>query len=105
MWTTYRITTDCIQLHFDLQLKSPRRDVVRIPQGENKTFQTAIGLQMSLRSEAAEDIPFRVQNHRQSVCVTVTSAGKFFCFETIAPAPPHKGKLLPPEFCDDLQKV
>jgi hypothetical protein len=44
------------------------------------------------RSEAAEDVPGRVQNHSQSVCVPVTSAVKFFCFETIATAPATEAK-------------
>jgi hypothetical protein len=37
--------------------------------------------------------------------VTVTSAVKFLCFETIATAPPRKRTLLPSELCEDLWKV
>jgi hypothetical protein len=42
------------------------------------------------RSETAENVPFRVQYHSQSVCVIVISAVKFRNTETIAIAAPQK---------------
>jgi hypothetical protein len=43
VWTQSGITPDCPPLHFGLQPKSPRRDVVRILQREKETPQTGIG--------------------------------------------------------------
>jgi heme exporter protein D len=45
VWTAAGITTDCLVLHFLLQRKTPRRDVVRILQREKETLQTRIGLE------------------------------------------------------------
>jgi hypothetical protein len=59
---------------------------------------------IGVRSETAEDVRFRVQNHCQSVYVTVASAVKFLSFETIAIAPPQKRKPLSSESWEDLQK-
>jgi hypothetical protein len=44
VWTSFGITNDCPILHFVLQRKSPRPDIVRILQRENKTPQTVIRL-------------------------------------------------------------
>jgi hypothetical protein len=44
-WTVSGVTIDCPGLVFSLQRKFPRRDVVRIFQCENKTFQTVICLE------------------------------------------------------------
>jgi hypothetical protein len=120
VWTPFGITRDCLVLLFRLQRKSPRRDVVRILQREKKTLLTVIRLYAVIlvpplpvphwrfplhRSEAAEDIPFRVQNHSQSVCVTVTSAVKVFRRKPIATSPPQKFKMLSPELCEDIRKL
>jgi hypothetical protein len=68
---------------------------VRILQREKKSLQTVIRLEAVPISpeETAENGPICVQNHSQSVCVTVTSAVKFFCFETIATALPQNRKI------------
>jgi hypothetical protein len=106
-WTLTGITIDCPVLHFGLQRKSPRRDVVRILHREKKTLQTRVGLAAGPgipfhRSEGAEDIPVRVQNHSQSVCVPVAAVLKDFRFETVRAAPPQKSKSLLFELREDL---
>jgi phosphoenolpyruvate carboxylase len=85
----------------DLQHQFPRRDVVRILQREKQTLLTVIHLAAIgcgsfpfHGSEHAENIPFCVENHVQSVCVTVTSTMKFFHFETIAIGWPQKQQSL-----------
>jgi hypothetical protein len=116
----FGITSDCSVLLFPLQRKIPRRDFVWILQRENKTFQTVIrfqtiGIVPELpvlhprfplhRRKPAENMPFHVQNRSQSVCVTLTSAVKVLCFETIATATPQKNKPLVPEVCKDRRKL
>jgi hypothetical protein len=110
--TPFEIIKDCPVLFFGRQGKSPRWDVVRILQRENNTLQTAIRhlafgcARFPLhRSETAEDIPFRVQNHSQCVCVAVASPVKFLDSETIAGAPTQKSKPLTPELCENLLTV
>jgi hypothetical protein len=56
-------------------------------------------------SETAEDVPFRVQNQDQSVCVAVESAVKILCFKTITAVLPQKRKPLLLELCEDLLKI
>jgi hypothetical protein len=51
LWTESGITQDCLVHLFGLQRKSPRREVVWIPQREKKTLQTRVGL------EAVREIP------------------------------------------------
>jgi hypothetical protein len=101
VWTTFGITHDGVVLLFGFQSKFPRRDLVWILQRENETFQTRIHLPAVVftprfsvpisrfpfhRSETAENVPFRVQNHRQSVRVTVTAAVKIARTKTVAAA-------------------
>jgi hypothetical protein len=56
-------------------------------------------------SETAEDVLFPVQNHSQSVCVAVTSAVKFFCFETIATVAPQHFEILRLELCGKYEMI
>jgi hypothetical protein len=53
------------------------------------------------RSEISEDVPVRVQNHNQNVCMTVISAVKFSRFETIVTARPQKFEMVA-EICESL---
>jgi hypothetical protein len=57
------------------------------------------------RSEAAEDVPIRVQNQSESVRVSVAAAVKVARTETIAAAPPQKSKFLFSELREELRKV
>jgi hypothetical protein len=91
------------EIPFDLQRKSPRRDLARILQREKETLQTRFGLpavsRVPLRrSEAREDVPFRVENHSQSVRVAVAAAMEVARTETAAAAPPQKRKPLPRKY-------
>jgi hypothetical protein len=109
-WTADGTTRDCQVLLLDPQRKSPPRDVVGILQRENKTLQTGIRLLPSRfdrrfplqRSEVAENVLFRVQNHMQRICVAVTSAVRFLSLETIATASPRKRKPPLLKVCEDL---
>jgi hypothetical protein len=56
-------------------------------------------------SETSENIPFRVQNHCQSIWVTVTSRMKLWSTKTIAIASPQNLEILSPELCEYLRKV
>jgi hypothetical protein len=67
---------------------------VRIHQCEKKTLQIVIYLraiaceQLPLhRSETTENVRIRLDDDSQNVCVTITSAVEFMCFETVAAAP------------------
>jgi hypothetical protein len=89
------ISTNDVVCFPTLQRKFSRWKVARILQCEKKTLQTVIRLhviecvQLPLhRTETAEDVPFRIQNHSQTVSVTVTSVMKFCRLETIATASP-----------------
>jgi hypothetical protein len=119
-WTPFGITLVCVLLLLGPQRKPPRRDAVRILQREKKTFLTAICFPDVViasalpvphprfplhRREPSELVPFRVQNHSQSVCAAVASVVKFFRFETIAAAPPQNFETLPPELREDLRKA
>jgi hypothetical protein len=114
------ITFDCSVLPLGLQSKSPRRDIVRILQRENKTLPIVIPLPGVVsvsklpvphprfplqRSETTENIPIRLKKQCQNVCVTVTSAVKVFYVETITTAPPQNRKLLLPELLEDRQNL
>jgi hypothetical protein len=107
----FTITKDCLVLPFGVQRKSPRRDVVRIPQREKETLQTRVGLSVQMtrlpfhRSESAKDVPARVQNHSQSVRMPVAAAVKVISIETIAGAAPEKSKFLFLEILEERWKV
>jgi hypothetical protein len=92
------MTTDCLVLSFGLQRKSPRRDVARILQREKETLQTRVSFPPARAiplhwSESTENVPVRVQDHSQSVCVPVAAAVKVRHGETVAAAAPQKSKL------------
>jgi hypothetical protein len=89
VWTSFRITNDCLLLLFGFQCKSPRRDVLGILQRENKTFLTIIRLgaigtipagisvfviPIFTGRKPTEDIPFRVPKS-QSECLRVRPVG------------------------------
>jgi alpha-mannosidase len=57
------------------------------------------------QTETVEDVLFRVQNHRKSLCVTVTSAVKLMCFETIAATRQQKRKTSRLEFYQNVRKI
>jgi hypothetical protein len=119
-WTTSGITIDCPPLLFSLECKSPLTDVVPILQTENETLQTVIRLNAIVflpalpvplprfplrRGKSTEDVPLSVENNRQCVCVTVASAVKFRCTETIPAASPQKFELFSAEFGRDERKL
>jgi hypothetical protein len=110
-WTSIETTPNSLMLLFSLQWKFPRREVVRILQREKKTLLTVIrfgegvfepGIPTSHsefplhRSETSENVPFRVENHCQSVCVTVTEVAKVFCFEPSPTIPAQNFEMLSP---------
>jgi hypothetical protein len=83
-----------------------------ILQREKETLLTRVGLGAIPgwrpplhRSEAAEDVPFRVQNQSQCVRVPVAVVVKVTHTETIAAAAPQKGKLFFLEILKELRKV
>jgi hypothetical protein len=57
------------------------------------------------RSESAEDVPVRVQNHSQSVRVPVAAAVKVTRTGTVAAAAPQKSKFAFLEIVKELRKV
>jgi hypothetical protein len=110
LWTVFGITIDCPILLCGLQRKSPRGDIVPIPQCENETLQSSVGLVKAIQvplhwSESAEDVPVRVQNHGQSVRVSVAAAVKFTRTKTVAAAAPQKRKPPSAKLSDHLRKV
>jgi hypothetical protein len=56
------------------------------------------------RRETAKDIPIRVQNERQCVCVSVASLVKVYRAETVAISSPQKHKSLPAELVEEWRK-
>jgi hypothetical protein len=79
-------------------------------QRENETLHTRIGLSLTCGiplhgSESAEDVPISVQNHSQSVRVSVAAAVKVPTTKTVAAAAPRKSKLFFLEIFKKLRKV
>jgi hypothetical protein len=86
---------------FSFQPKSQSWEILRILQREKETFLTLIRFPAIVlvpvflvpftrfpfnRSEATENIPFHIQNQRQSICVTITTTVKVEGTETITTA-------------------
>jgi hypothetical protein len=77
-----------------------------------RKLQTRIGIQAEAqlplplrRSKITQDVPFLVQNHSQSVRMTVAAAVEVARTETVAAVPAPKRKPLPAELHEDVRKV
>jgi hypothetical protein len=108
MSVSIKLKTDWSFLLFVVQHKSRYREVMRLPERENKTFQTVMDLPTMVsipkmivacvpesrfpldQSEITEKVSIRVEKESQSVSVTVTSAVKVLYFETLAAVPRHR---------------
>jgi hypothetical protein len=88
-WTSFRMTIDCCVFLLCLQRKSPSRNLGWILECEKKAFHTRVHLILALRvpfhwGKASENVPMRVHDHSQSVCVTVAADLKIVCAKTVA---------------------
>jgi hypothetical protein len=78
-WIVLGITTDRPVLHFGLQRKPPRRDVVRILQREKETLQISIGLALETEfplhlRKPTENIPVYLFNESETIRMTIAAA-------------------------------
>jgi hypothetical protein len=109
MWTSRAIAIDGELLHFRVQRKLHRRDIVWILQRKNKTFQAVIAFALSALPpdgrEAAEHKTANIINDCQCICVSVASTVKVAMTQTVATSSPQKSPFFDGEFIDECWKV